>query len=129
MKRRPLKSINVSISPSTSIKELENIPHLKDIIYNELYDAIKESSSTPSKNIATLFELNNSGYIVEVEEKDWIPALTKAQGFFESKEEFEKCALYKTLITQIYERGSKQNNTGSEQHAKRKNPNKKKKEK
>ncbi len=127
MKRRLPKSINVALSQTMTVKEIENTPLLKDIIFNESYEAIKDSVAN-TKNTATLFEINNSGYILELGEQDWIPALEKGTSFWENKEEFEKCALYKTLINQIYERRSKQDNTSSKQHSKRKNSSKKKKE-
>lgn len=122
---RQLKSINVNYAPSATIKDIENIPNLKEIIYNETYEAIRDVATT-QQNIAQLFEINNSGYIVELEEKQWIPALERALKFYEKVEEYEKCSLHKTLIEQINERRSKQNITGRKQYVKRKNTSKKK---
>ena len=124
MKRR-LKTVNVAVN-NNSVKELENTPNLKNIIFTELYEAIKDTADNPTKKTATLFEINDSGTILDIAESDWVTALEEAIVFFEQKEEYEKCNLYKTLINQLYERRSKQNNTSSKQNVKGKNSSKKK---
>src|SRR5258706_14281662 len=115
MKNRRLKSINVFFDINhSSPKDLENIPNLKDLVYGELYKAVKQAKDE-NKEITSLFEINNSGYVIELEKTNWVPALEKAIFHYEKKEEFETCALIKSLIEQIYEQRNKHNSRGSQQ--------------
>lgn len=129
MKNRRLKSINVFFDINqSSLKDIENIPNFKELVYGELYKAVKEAKDS-NKEITPLFEVNNSGYIIELSKDAWVPALEKAISHYERKEEFETCALIKSLIEQIYEQRNKLNTRNSQQSFKRKNPIKKKKSK
>jgi len=118
---RRLKSINVFFNPvATSVAEIENIPNLKELVYRELFEAVSEAKKE-NKEITSLFELNNSGYILELEKDKWVFALEKAISHYEKGEEYEKCAKYKTLIDQIYEQRNKPNSRSNKQPVERKN--------
>lgn len=120
---RKLKSLNIFFDVNqVPQNEIENLPNFKETIYGELYDAIKESSN---KDIASLVEINNTGYIIDLHKDGWIPALEEAVIFLEKKEEYEKCRLYKTLIEQIHEQRNQSNSRSSQQVVKRQNTNKK----
>ena len=124
---RRLKSINVFFDPSnTSVSEIEDIPNLKDLVYGELFDAVLEAKKE-NKNVVSLFELNNSGYILELSKDEFTPALKKAMAHYEAKEDYEKCITLKNLIEQKYEQRNKPDTTSNRQSTKRKNPIKKEK--
>jgi len=124
---RRLKSINVFFDPSnTSVSEIEDIPNLKDLVYGELFDAVLEAKKE-NKNVVSLFELNNSGYILELSKDEFTPALKKAMAHYEAKEDYEKCVTLRNLIEQKYEQRNKSNPTSNKQSVKRKNPVKKEK--
>lgn len=126
---RKLKNVVVSVlKADITIKEIENIPNLKEIIYNELYDAVKELKA-PTE-IIELFEINNSGYVVEIEKNNFIPALEKAISHYEKVEKYEKCSLYKTLVEDL--KNGKQfikNISSRRKYTKRKNSSKEKEKK
>jgi hypothetical protein len=122
---RQLKSISIGyVSDTITVKEIENIPNLAEIVYSELLDAVREAIKK-KKKIAILFDINNSGNIHELENKLWPTALEAAVKYFEVKEKYEKCAEITTLIGEINE-GLKQDNTSDKQPAKRKNQRKSK---
>lgn len=123
---RKVKSINISLTPNVTVEIIENIPMLKNMVYEELYTAVKEANEQLQDN-TILFELNDSGYTMELGNSKWVPALQKAISYYEKSEEYEKCALYKTLINQIDER-NKQSDPSNKQHTKRRGPGKKKKQ-
>lgn len=126
---RRLKSINVFFDPSnTSVEEIENIPNLKDLVYGELLSAFEEAKNE-NKDTISLFELNNSGYIVELSKEEFTPALKKAMAHYETKEDYERCVTLRNLIEQKYEQRNKPNTTSNKQSVKRKNPIKKAKSK
>lgn len=123
---RKLKSINIFFDPTqTSVTEIENIPNFKDLVYGELYEAIKNAK----EDTVPLFEINNSGNIIELNRENWTSALEAAICYFETKEEYEKCANYKNLVNQIYEQRNRSNSTSNKQSVKRSNADKKKKDK
>jgi len=124
-KLRVIKSINVAFAPSVTVETIENIPSLKDIIYEELYSAVQDASNK-SKNTTVLFELNDSGYTIELKDSNWIIALRKAISYYEKTEKYEKCRLYQTLIDNINEQRSKQSDPSNKQYTKRRNTSKKK---
>jgi len=124
---RRLKSINVFFDPSnTSVSEIENIPNLKDLVYGELFDAVLEAKKE-NKDIVPLFELNNSGYILELGKNDFTPALKKAMAHYEAKEDYERCVTLRNLIEQKYEQRNRPDTTSNKQSVKRKNTTKKEK--
>jgi hypothetical protein len=130
MPKRQLKSINVkNLSKSVTTNDVENTPHFKDLIYQELYSGIQESILS-NKDMVTLFELNHSGCILELEEKFWVESLKTAIKYFESKEKYETCTLFNNLIEKVneYSRRHKEDGKSGRQRAKRKNLNEKKKE-
>ncbi len=127
--RRQLKSINFTDTEKISAKDIPNIPNFKKLIISESFEAIKAAHDS-LQEIAVLFEINNSGYIVQMERNHWVNALEKAVKFYEKSEEFEKCILVNNLITKINEeRRNPKNSTGNKRYVKRRNTSKAKKEK
>ena len=124
---RRLKSINVFFDPlNTSISEIESIPNLKELVYGELFEAVLEAKKE-NMDVIPLFELNNSGYILELGKDEFTPALKAAIVHYEAKEDYEKCVTLRDLIEQKYEPRNKSNSTSDKQSIKRKNPVKKEK--
>lgn len=127
--RRQLKSINFTDTDKISAKDIPNIPNFKNLVISESYEAIK-SAHDSLQEIAVLFEINNSGYIIEMKRDHWVKALEKAVKFYEKSEEFEKCILVNNLINQINEkRRDPKNSTSNKRYVKRRNTSKAKKEK
>lgn len=128
MKKRRLKSINVAfISDSVTAEDIEKLPQIKEIIFEELYNSIKLASKTKKRSVS-LFEINNSGFVLELAKEYWVSSLERAIPYYEKIEAFEKCFLIKKLIESIYGQRDKQSNTSNRKHLKRKNTNKTSKE-
>jgi len=91
-KSRQLKSMNVAfVGEETSVKEIESVPIVKQIIYDEAVASITEAIDK-NQDHSSLFEINNSGFILELRREDWIRSLTKAKSYYEEDENYEKCA-------------------------------------
>lgn len=121
------KSLSIGfVKDNMSVTEIENIPDFKSIVYSETVNSINDANKN-NKKIATLFDINNSGNIHEIEKSNWIPALEKTITYFEKLEKYEKCVEISNLIKEINER-LKQDNSSSGQPSKRKNSRKTKKE-
>ena len=127
-RKRQLKSMNVKfIGEETSVKDIASIHQIREIIYNETLAGITEAVEK-NKQQAALFEINDSGFILELDKQDWVASLNEANIFFENSENYEKCAFIQNLIKnhEQQQRFGK-NSTSNKQHIKRKNSNPKKK--
>lgn len=131
MKRgRQLKSMNITfVGEETTVKDIESTPQMRQIIFDELIPSVKEAIER-NQDHSALFEINNSGFAIEIMREDWIASLKEAIIHFENKQEFEKCITIRDLIKSIYEQQRiRENSASNEQHSKRKNTNKEEKEK
>jgi hypothetical protein len=131
MKNRQLKSINIAfISDAISASDIQKIPQIKEIIFEELVLSIEEAYKTEKQSIP-LFEINNSGYVLELDKEYWVSSLEQAVLFYEGNESYEKCAFIKKLIESVYGRngqGNKKDSTSHRKYSGSQNSNKKKKE-
>jgi hypothetical protein len=126
-KKRDIKSINVFLNdnPNVTVEDIENIPNLKSLIYLEAFRAIKDGINT-EKEIVDLFDINHNNIVLTLEKKDWPITLNQIIKHLEKQEKYEACAEVKSLIKQINEPRSKQDNPGRKQRVRNKNTNKKK---
>ena len=79
---------------------------LKTLVLKETPNAIEEAIKNKS-NYATLFEINNSSYYMDLHKKDWVSALSSCLSDNVAKEDYVECARINALITKIQSKQSK----------------------
>ena len=60
-----------------------------------------------NKQYASLFEINDSTYYVEIHKKNWIQALETCLLWYVEDEDYEACKAIKDLVNDIKNRGKK----------------------
>lgn len=73
---------------------------LKDLLKVHVPFSIEEALKT-NKQYARVFEINNSGYFVDIHKKNWIQALEKCISFYIETDDYEQCAKLKSLISEV----------------------------
>jgi hypothetical protein len=100
MKKRKIPYLKVTSNMPYDISILMNYQEFNNALFKETITAVSEGVAKNKKRV-TLFELHGSGYKIDLEKKSWKSSLLSAMKFFESKEEFEKCAECVNLLKQI----------------------------
>jgi len=109
--------------PKAFFEPLEGVTE-SDLIDNEpLHKLIRketplavEEAFKAKKTFATLFEINATGYFIDLPKSQWIPALEQCITFKLEEEKFEDCIAIKKLIENI----KKGNKTVSKRELKKK---------
>ena len=78
---------------------LDNEP-LLNLIKNETPAAIEEAFRS-KKTFATLFEVNMTGYYLDIPKQYWIDALEECIKLYLHEEKYEECVKLNSLIEQI----------------------------
>ena len=79
---------------------------LKKLIKSQLVDSVR-SAFEANKQYASLFEINDSTYYVEIHKKYWVQALETGMLWYVEDEDYETCTKIKDLVKQIQNRGRK----------------------
>jgi len=80
--------------------DLIDNPPLLNMIRNETPPAIEEAFRA-KKTFATIFEINTSGYYVDIPRMYWIPALEECIKLNLVDEKYEECLKLNNLIEEI----------------------------
>ena len=97
MKKRTPPTLNVFGLENIDPSFLKNVPQFTDAVFNETLIAIKYAHKKRAK-VAPLYNINNSGELVNIEKEHWKTSLESAIKYFESKEEYTKCIECRDLI-------------------------------
>lgn len=73
---------------------------LVNLVRNEVYPAIEEAFQN-KKTFATIFEVNSTGYFIDIPKQYWVAALEECIKFNLEEEKFEDCVRIKELIDRI----------------------------
>lgn len=79
---------------------------LKALIKSQIVESIKLAFDA-NKTYASIFEINDSSYYIEIHKKHWVQALETCMLWYVEEENYEKCKEIKELIHKINNRGSK----------------------
>ena len=85
---------------NASYEAIKDIPEVKKVIMDELIDAIKDGIKRRRANIS-LFQINDSNYIVGLDKKQWKPSLESALKYYEAQEEYKICSEIKQIIDSL----------------------------
>lgn len=105
-KNRKIRAIIDNIEAYTS-DDLLTSEILKNLVYKEVPNSIEEAIKSNS-SYATLFEINNTGYCIELHKRDWVVALNVCLEENVSREDYKECSRINDLITKIQKKQSKQ---------------------
>jgi len=79
---------------------------LKKLIKSQLSECIKFAFEA-NKQYASIFEINDSTYYIEIHKKNWVQALETCMLWYVEDEDYETCTKIKDLIKHIQNRGKK----------------------
>ena len=79
---------------------------LKKLIKSQIVESIGLAHGA-NKTYASVFEINDSSYYIEIHKKHWVQALETCLLWYVEDENYEKCKEIKELIYKIKNKGSK----------------------
>ena len=93
---------NLVITPlkGVSVEELLEYQPILDLVRQETPKGIQRAIQN-NKPEATILEINNSGYYIEIPYKFWHNALTACLEHYTDTEDFEKCIEIKRVMTEL----------------------------
>lgn len=100
MSRRKIPFFRVTLGNGATYEQVKSNPQVRQVVIEELVRAIKEGVSKRKKSVS-LFEIHNSGMLLELERDNWKQSLENALTFFVEKEDYSKCIEVRDLIKQI----------------------------
>jgi hypothetical protein len=98
--KRKIPNLNISVNGAYQLDCLLDHPDFNRVIFNEIVTAVKEGIEN-KKSTVTLFEINESGFVVDLDKENWNSSLDSAISFFEKQENYEKCHECSNLKNQI----------------------------
>ena len=93
---------NLVITPlnGVSVEELMDYQPILDLVRLETPKGI-ERAIKANKQDATILEVNNSGYYIEIPYKFWRNALNACMEYYTDEEDFEKCIEIKETLSKL----------------------------
>lgn len=98
--KRQVPVFRLIMRNDASYEDIKEIPEIKKILMEELINAVKDGIKKRRANIS-LFEINDSSYIISMNKKEWKPSLQTALKYYEQQEEYYKCSEVKKLIDSL----------------------------
>lgn len=87
-------------------EEVQKSKELKKLIKQQAPECIRFAFEH-NKQYATLFEINDSSYYIEIHKKNWVQALETCLLWYVEDENYEMCTKIKDLVKEIQKRGNK----------------------
>lgn len=97
---RQVPIFRLVMGENASYDAIKDIPEVQKVVMDELIDAIKDGIKRRRANIS-LFQINDSNYIVGLDKKQWKPSLETALKYYEAQEEYKVCSEVKKLIDSL----------------------------
>jgi len=93
---------NLVITPlkGISVEELMEYEPILDLVRKETPRGIQRAIES-NKQDATIMEVNNSGYCIEIPYKFWKNALNACMEYYTDEEDFEKCIEIKEVLSKL----------------------------
>ena len=98
--KRKATKIEIAFGNKKDLKELYNNKEFQSIIMEDSFKGIKEAINKKWEKVE-LFNIINLSIIIEISSTSFSSALKKISNYFESYEEYEKCAEIKQLVNKI----------------------------
>ena len=87
-------------------EEVQRSKELKKLIKQQAPECIRLAFDH-NKQYATLFEINDSSYYIEIHKKNWVQALETCLLWYVEDENYEMCTKIKDMVKEIQKRGNK----------------------
>lgn len=87
-------------------EQVADSQELKKLIKSQAPEAI-QLAFEHGKKFATVFEINDSSYYVELPKKSWVQALETCLLWYVEDEDYEMCTKIKDLVKEIQKKGNK----------------------
>ena len=97
---RQVPIFRIVMGENVSYEYIQDIPEIKQILMKELIDAVKDGIKKRRANIS-LFQINDSNYIIGLNKKEWKPSLETALKYYEDQEEYKVCSEIKQIIDSL----------------------------
>jgi hypothetical protein len=88
---RQIPVFRLVLDRGVSYEDVQENAYVQEVVMKEVVNAIKDGISRKRRNIS-LFQINDSNYVIGLDKKQWKPSLQSALKFFEEKEEYDKCS-------------------------------------
>ena len=98
--RRKIPVFKVYIEQGASYSQLTELPEIQQIVREEAICAIKDGIKKKKSSIS-LFEIAQSDYYIELGKDKWKSTLEKLIEYYVEREEYDKCAEARDLITKL----------------------------
>lgn len=87
-------------------EQVADSQELKKLIKSQAPEVIRLAFDH-GKKFATIFEINDSSFYVELPKKSWVQALETCLLWYVEEENYEMCTKIKDLVKEIQNRGNK----------------------
>jgi hypothetical protein len=97
---RQVPIFRIIVGEDVSYEDIQDVPEVKQILMKELLYAIKDGIKKRRANVS-LFQINDSNYIIGLNKKQWKPSLETALKYYEDQEEYKVCSEIKQIIDSL----------------------------
>jgi hypothetical protein len=97
---RQVPVFRVVLDRGITFDDVEQNPEVQAAVMSELIDAVRDGIKRRRRNIS-LFQINDSNYIVGLDKKQWKPSLESALKYYEIREEYNTCSEIVKLINSL----------------------------
>ena len=98
--RRKVPVFRVSAESGADYSILTTVPEIRKAVLDEAIYAIKDGIEKHKSSIS-LFEIADSSYYIELGKDKWKPTLEHLIEYYVEKEEYDKCAEARDLISKL----------------------------
>ena len=88
---RQIPVFRLVLDNGVSYEDVQENPYVQEVVMKEVVDAIKDGINRKRRNIS-LFQINDSNYVIGLDKKQWKPSLESALKYYEKQEEYNKCS-------------------------------------
>ena len=97
---RQIPVFRLVLNRGVSYEDVQKDSYVQEVVMSEVINAIKDGIKRKHRNIS-LFQINDSNYVIGLDKKQWKPSLQSALKFYEEKEEYNKCSEIVKLINSL----------------------------
>lgn len=97
---RQIPVFRLVLDRGVSYEDVQENPYVQEVVMREVVDAIKDGIKRKRRNIS-LFQVNDSNYVIGLDKKQWKPSLESALKYYERHEDYSKCSEIVKLMNSL----------------------------
>ena len=97
---RQIPVFRLVLDRGISYEDVQENPYVQEVVMREVVDAIKDGIKRKRRNVS-LFQVNDSNYVIGLDKKQWKPSLESALKYYEEHEEYNKCSEIVKLMNSL----------------------------